>query len=210
MAESPPQLRVVRGPPSLVVPAEQVEENHGSLYLTNLDQNIAVAIETLYVFQGKPVSDISDNGDYKATAQNNNGVENGDSKKGHEAAAQNGSLVHLKSYPDPARVLKDALAKVLVSYYPLTGRLGISSEGKLEVRLTGEGMVFVEAEANLELSQLHYDASNPNPEVTKELVYRVHGATNILQVPPVVAQVRIDSAQHWHHRCLDKHVRTLD
>ena len=47
-----------------------------------------------------------------------------------------------------AEVIKDALSKVLVPYYPLAGRLTTCTDGKLIVDCNGEGVVFVEAEAN--------------------------------------------------------------
>lgn len=139
------QLRVKQGEPTLVCPAEVTEK--GLYFLSNLDQNIAVTVRTIYCFK----SDEKDN-----------------SKAGE--------------------VIKNALKKVLVHYYPLAGRLAISSEGKLIVDCTGEGAVFVEAEADCTIEDIG-DITKPDPETLGKLVYDIPGAKNILEVPPLVAQV---------------------
>ncbi|WOL02470.1 hypothetical protein Cni_G11189 [Canna indica] len=139
------ELVVKQGEPALVPPAEETEK--GLYFLTNLDQNIAVIVQTVYCFKS------------------------GD--KGNEEAV---------------KVMKEALAKVLVHYYPLAGRLTISNEGKLIVNCTGEGAVFVEAEAGCEIEDIG-DIAKPDPETLGKLVYDVPGAKNILEIPPLVAQV---------------------
>ncbi|GJN16888.1 hypothetical protein PR202_gb03913 [Eleusine coracana subsp. coracana] len=94
----PVELRIrQRVEPSLVPPAEQTP--NGLYYLSNLDQNIAVIVQTVYLFR---------------------------------AAADNDSSSSFD-------VLRESLAKVLVAYYPLAGRLTMSGEGKLIVDCTGEG-----------------------------------------------------------------------
>ncbi|MQM23731.1 hypothetical protein Taro_056798 [Colocasia esculenta] len=135
-----------QGEPSLVAPAEGTEK--GPYFLSNLDQNIAVIVQTVYCFKE-------------------------DDGKGNENAAQ---------------VMKAALAKVLVHYYPLAGRLTISPEGKLIVNCTGEGAVFVEADADRSLDDMG-DLTKPDPAALGKLVYNIPGAKNILEIPPLVAQV---------------------
>uniref|UniRef100_A0A7N0VLE5 Uncharacterized protein n=1 Tax=Kalanchoe fedtschenkoi TaxID=63787 RepID=A0A7N0VLE5_KALFE len=55
---------------------------------------------------------------------------------------------------DPAKVIKDAIAKALVHYYPLAGRLReVGSDKKLLVDCTGEGVVFVEADADVSVDE---------------------------------------------------------
>ncbi|WKA07862.1 hypothetical protein VitviT2T_025637 [Vitis vinifera] len=139
------ELSVKQEEPTLVPPAEDTEK--GLYFLSNLDQNIAVIVRTIYCFKSEA--------------------------KGNERAAE---------------IIKDALSKVLVHYYPLAGRLTISSEGKLIVDCTGEGAVFVEAEANCAVEEIG-DITKPDPVTLGKLVYDIPGARNILETPPLVAQV---------------------
>ncbi|KAL4386247.1 hypothetical protein GQ457_09G008570 [Hibiscus cannabinus] len=139
------QLSVQQGEPTLVSPAEETEK--GLYFLSNLDQNIAVIVRTIYCFKSE--------------------------EKGNENAAQ---------------VIKDALRKVLSHYYPLAGRLVISSEGKLIVDCTGEGALFVEAEANCKMEEIG-DITKPDPKTLRKLVYDIPGAQSILEMPLLVAQV---------------------
>jgi omega-hydroxypalmitate O-feruloyl transferase len=147
-----PQLSVKRGEPTLVPPAEPTPTGE-QYYLSNLDQNIAVIVQTVYCY--KP-----------------SGGAAGDGGKDDVAAA-----------------LRDALARVLVHYHPLAGRLGISPEMKLTVELTGEGAVFVEADACCDLADVG-DLTKPDPAALGQLVYSVPGAKHILEMPPMTAQVR--------------------
>ncbi|KAM0881335.1 hypothetical protein ACQ4PT_033016 [Festuca glaucescens] len=148
MAESKAQLMSVkRGEPTLVPPAEATPTGE-QYYLSNLDQNIAVIVQTVYCFKCP-------------------------SGRGHE---------------DAADALRAALARVLVHYHPLAGRLGISPEMKLTVECTGEGAPFVEADAACDLADVG-DLSTPDPAALGQLVYSVPGAKNILEMPPITAQV---------------------
>ncbi|KAJ1286893.1 hypothetical protein BS78_03G387200 [Paspalum vaginatum] len=141
------ELRIgQQGEPSLVPPAEETPT--GLYYLSNLDQNIAVIVQTVYCF--RPAAD-----------------------GGGRSACD---------------VLRESLAKVLVHYYPLAGRLTISGEGKLVVDCTGEGAVFVEAEADCAMADIG-DVTEPDPSVLGKLVYSVPGAKNILEMPLLSAQV---------------------
>uniref|UniRef100_A0A0E0MFQ0 Omega-hydroxypalmitate O-feruloyl transferase n=1 Tax=Oryza punctata TaxID=4537 RepID=A0A0E0MFQ0_ORYPU len=142
------KLTVKRGEPELVAPAEATPTGE-KYYLSNLDQNIAVIVQTVYCY--KPVA------------------------SGGDAA-------------DAVTVLRDALAKVLVHYHPLAGRLTISAEMKLAVELTGEGAVFVAADAGCDLADVG-DLTKPDPTALGQLVYSVPGAKNILEMPPMTAQV---------------------
>ncbi|CAI9754679.1 unnamed protein product [Fraxinus pennsylvanica] len=119
----------------------------GLYFLSNLDQNIAVIVRTIYCFKSEE-----------------------------------------KDNEDAVQVIKDALSKVLVHYYPLAGRLAISPEMKLIVDCTGEGAVFVEAETDCKLEDLG-DITKPDPITLGKLVYDIPGAKNILEIPPLVAQV---------------------
>lgn len=147
-AEAPPssQLTVKLQEPELVKPAEPTESQ--VYFLTNLDQNIAVIVQTVYFFEANPE----------------------------------------KASEDPVKTIKEALKKVLVHYYPIAGRIGISPEGKLNVHCNDEGVVFVEAEADASVSSLG-DITKPDQSRLGKLVYQVPGARNILEMPPVTVQV---------------------
>jgi hypothetical protein len=149
-SDKPEQQRVSvkRGEPTLVPPAEPTPTGE-RYYLSNLDQNIAVIVQTVYCYKGS--SDVKED--------------------------------------DAAAVLRDALARVLVHYHPLAGRLGISPEMKLTVELTGDGALFVEADAACDLADVG-DLTKPDPAALGQLVYSVPGAKNILEMPPMTAQVR--------------------
>ncbi|EXB25275.1 Omega-hydroxypalmitate O-feruloyl transferase [Morus notabilis] len=138
-------LGVKQEQPTVVLPAEETPK--GLYFLSNLDQNIAVTVRTIYCFKSD--------------------------SRGNEEAAE---------------VIKKALSDILVHYYPVAGRLTISSEGKLIVNCTGEGAVFVEAEADCSVEEIG-DITKPDPVTLGKLVYDIPGAKNILEIPPLVAQV---------------------
>jgi omega-hydroxypalmitate O-feruloyl transferase len=139
------ELNVKQGEPIRVQPAEETEK--GLYFLSNLDQNIAVPMRTIYCFKSET--------------------------RGNEKAAQ---------------VIKDALSKILVPYHPMAGKLIISSEGKLIVDNTGEGAVFVEAEADCGIEEIG-DLTKPDPHRLGKLVYNTPGAKNILEMPLMTVQV---------------------
>ena len=139
------ELVVRQGEPTRVKPAEETEK--GLYFLSNLDQNIAVPVRTVYCFKS--------------------------ASRGNEDAAQ---------------VIKDALSKILVPYYPMAGTLIISLEGKLIVDCTEEGAVFVEAEANCNIDDIG-DLTKPDPHTLGKLVYNIPGARNILEMPLMTVQV---------------------
>ncbi|XP_047961901.1 13-hydroxylupanine O-tigloyltransferase-like [Salvia hispanica] len=58
---------------------------------------------------------------------------------------------------DPVKIIREAIAKALVFYYPLAGRLRKHSGGKLVVECTGQGVVFVEADADATLQHFGVD-----------------------------------------------------
>ncbi|KAK8991690.1 hypothetical protein V6N11_062691 [Hibiscus sabdariffa] len=55
------------------------------------------------------------------------------------------------------KVLKEALSKILVSFYPVAGRLGYDENGRLEIVCNGEGVLFNEAEASSVMEDLVQD-----------------------------------------------------
>ncbi|KAI3983522.1 hypothetical protein MKX01_038942 [Papaver californicum] len=86
---------------------------------------------------------------------------------------------------DAAQAIKDGLAKVLVHYYPLAGRL--TRNKHFMINCTGEGALFVEAEADCMLEEIHSYFTKPNSATLEKLVYDIgHGTQN---PPLLVAQV---------------------
>lgn len=93
-----------------------------------------------------------------------------------------------KGNEDAAEQVKNGLSRILVHHHPLAGLLTISSEGKLIVDCTGEGAVFVEAEANCGIEEMG-DITKPDPNILGKLVYEISGAQNLLEIPLLVIQV---------------------
>nr|CAB3453413.1 unnamed protein product [Digitaria exilis] len=69
---------------------------------------------------------------------------------------------------DPAR-LRDALARALVPFYPLAGRLAAGPGGRIEIDCTGEGALFSVARADFAGDEVFRDFE-PSPEARRLLV----------------------------------------
>lgn len=89
---------------------------------------------------------------------------------------------------DPAKFIRTAIAKALVFYYPLAGRLREGSGRKLMVNCTGEGVLFTEADADVTLDAFG-DALHPPIPRLDELVYDIRGSGHILNFPLLLFQV---------------------
>lgn len=68
---------------------------------------------------------------------------------------------------DVARV-KEAMARALVLFYPLAGRLGVDGTGRVEIRCNGEGALFILARSDLTAEDV--DFSKPSPELRRMCV----------------------------------------
>ncbi|XP_059077897.1 3'-N-debenzoyl-2'-deoxytaxol N-benzoyltransferase-like [Cryptomeria japonica] len=91
--------------------------------------------------------------------------------------------------PHPAKIIREALSKVLVFYYPLAGRLRKKEDGKLQVECTGEGVLFVETMVDKNLSILG-DLDQLKPSF-KQLLSRFPSNTAIEDAHPTVLQVTL-------------------
>ncbi|XP_042499830.1 omega-hydroxypalmitate O-feruloyl transferase-like [Macadamia integrifolia] len=95
-----------------------------------------------------------------------------------------------RSNCNACEVIKQALAEVLVHYYPFAGRIAINdSDGKLVIDCTGEGVPFVEAVADCELEVLGDTTKSSNFEILEKLVHIFPRSKNILEIPLLTTQV---------------------
>ncbi|CAM0884572.1 unnamed protein product [Alopecurus aequalis] len=89
---------------------------------------------------------------------------------------------------DPVAVVRDAVARALVHYYPFAGRLRELEGRKLAVDCTGEGVLFIEADADARLE--HWgDALQPPFSGLDELLFDVPGSSQVLGTPLLLFQV---------------------
>ena len=86
-----------------------------------------------------------------------------------------------------AKVIRDGLAKVLVFYYSFAGRLKDGPGGKLIVDCTGEGVLFVEADADVALEEFG-DLQPPFP-CWDDLLHDVPGSLTVTNSPLLLIQV---------------------
>ncbi|XP_065853974.1 benzyl alcohol O-benzoyltransferase-like isoform X2 [Euphorbia lathyris] len=89
---------------------------------------------------------------------------------------------------DPVRLFKQSLAQTLVFYYPFAGRIREWPNRKLVVECTGEGVLFVEADADVSLEQFG-DAIRPPFPCFDELLFDVPGSNGIVNCPLMLIQV---------------------
>jgi shikimate O-hydroxycinnamoyltransferase len=98
------------------------------------------------------------------------------------------------SFLDPAR-LRDALARALVPFYPLAGRLANGPGGRIEIDCTGEGALFAVAKADFTGDEV-FREFEPSPEARRLLVpFAESGEPPCLlamvQVRPRLAPLRV-------------------
>lgn len=90
---------------------------------------------------------------------------------------------------DPVKIIREAIAETLVYYYPFAGRLKEGPNGKLMVECTGEGVIFIEANADVRLEQFGDVLQPPFPGID-DLIYNVPGSNGVLGFPLLLIQVR--------------------
>lgn len=89
---------------------------------------------------------------------------------------------------DPVQVIRKALAKTLVFYYRFAGRLREGPNGKLTVDCDEEGVLFIEADADVAIEQFGDNFMPPFP-FFDEILYNVPGSDGIIECPLVLIQV---------------------
>ncbi|CAB4309437.1 unnamed protein product [Prunus armeniaca] len=91
---------------------------------------------------------------------------------------------------DPVKVIREGLRRALVYYYPMAGRLREGPNRKLMVECNGEGVLFIEGNADVTLVQLGDTIAPPSPFL-EEFLYNVPGSDGILGCPLLLIQVSI-------------------
>ncbi|EEF33009.1 Anthranilate N-benzoyltransferase protein, putative [Ricinus communis] len=105
------------------------------------------------------------------------------------------------------KVLKEALSKVLVPFYPVAGRLGKDEKGRLEIHCSSDkGVLFTEAEADSAMDEL---GDFLRDDVLRFLVPKVDYSNAIDSYPLLVLQVTtftcggVSLGVGWHHTLAD-------
>jgi len=89
---------------------------------------------------------------------------------------------------DPVDIIRKALAKTLVFYYPFAGRLREGPGRKLMVDCNSEGVLFIEADADVSLKEFG-DALQPPFPCLDELLFDVPGYSDVINTPILLIQV---------------------
>ncbi|KAK9043786.1 hypothetical protein V6N11_072115 [Hibiscus sabdariffa] len=84
------------------------------------------------------------------------------------------------------QVLKEALSKVLVPFYPMAGRLGCDENGRLQIICNADGVLWIEAETTSAIDDL--GAFTPTPKLRK-LVPVVDYSGDTTAYPLIMVQV---------------------
>lgn len=95
------------------------------------------------------------------------------------------------------QAIREGISKALVYYYPFAGRLRELPEErrKLVVECSGEGILFIEADADVRLDQFGDDELRPPFPCWKELLFDVPGSEGIVNTPILLIQVNISYSQ---------------
>ena len=96
---------------------------------------------------------------------------------------------------DPAKVIREALSKALVFYYPFAGRIRRRPHGlRPVVECNAKGVLFAEADAQLRLDELG-DALLPPVTSADRLLQNVEGTESLYDTPLLIIQVRFSTQE---------------
>ncbi|OQU86384.1 hydroxycinnamoyltransferase 4 isoform X2 [Sorghum bicolor] len=106
-------------------------------------------------------------------------------KKGHTPVVylySSNNIATADDFFDVVARLKEAMAKALVAFYPLAGRLGVDNHGRVEITCNGEGALFVVAHAaDLTIGDIK-DDFRPSPKLKRLFVPRIEPTSVVLAI----------------------------
>ncbi|KAJ3672571.1 hypothetical protein LUZ60_007292 [Juncus effusus] len=119
--------------------------------------------------ESKPLSDLDDQQGFRFYSAGIHLYKNNPSKLGQ----------------DPLKVIEEAIGKALVYYYPLAGRLREEAGKKLVLDCTGEGIVLVEAEAELTANDFA-DVQGPPFPCFEQFIYDPDNGSEVVTDRPLL------------------------
>ena len=84
--------------------------------------------------------------------------------------------------------LIDSLSRVLIHFYPLAGRLRSLGNGRFELICNGNGVLFVAAELNADLSDFGEDFT-PTPDNDRVLFPQINDTVPVHELPLCLVQL---------------------
>ncbi|GMN23447.1 hypothetical protein TIFTF001_000133 [Ficus carica] len=152
-----PQFSLVKKDVELVKPSKPTPLDI-VLSFSSIDNLLVLEIltQTIFVYRPNSKSQTSDlHDDHDHNIENNHHDD-------HD---------HDHDQQDPAEVIKEALSKALVYYYPLAGRLKRQQDdGRLKLTCNANGVPFLVASADCSLSSLNY-FDGIDLEITKQFLF---------------------------------------